>query len=431
MYEGVTPSLEGELAESQRLINPTVREYIPMSVFSNTMEAFLQTWLKQFKGDRVKIAQESSHFGNYLMEVNRELQGQLSASDWRKYSTLLRTLVDQHQFWIPTATAKELLGSVWGLEAPIRNRSVCCRDQLSQKVALAYVRACLKAYPAQFGGGLHDCYAELMGDVRYRGVFRPLGRHIIRTLWPELQQASLGREMEAKISRAWGMVASRKDTGLDWSGPASEIPSTPESVPPSNMALDDDVEDLIRAMEAEGNRTFRALHFEELYRACTSEAIRARYGNDLLRPYLGLWTPPQGGPPLVLLCSISGPNLEGQTAYAGCKFGHSGNPEIKHQDLESEIGDVWGTVHGKARIKAVKYVEGAYGRYWINVKGHPDSLNVPFVLKNHQILLVTEEEYKRRKKVAQREMERGSPMDIQGPDGPHVFDVKPPKKTAA
>ena len=147
----------------------------------------------------------------------------------------------------------------------------------------------------------------------------------------------------------------------------------------------------------------------------------------LYHEHLSMW--------LLVMCSKSGLNEEGLNVYAGGKYGSGGTSEVNHRDWESVIGDLWvPTQQGEPKmlIKALPYVEGGYGKYWINVEGMPkgqgDVLKAFFVTENHCLRIVSEKEYFRQRSIARREPDL-SPDPSKSPKG--FFNVKAPRQSEA
>lgn len=407
--------------------------------FSSTAQLFFTTFVKS----AFELLKSAEDKGKYLRRVHEGLN--LSPQDWGKYSLTLKPLLGTYQWEIPPDDHGYIARQVWNVPLPApRQRPICCRDKLVQTLAMQYVKTFQQLHPEFIWRLMLNVCAAMMTPSKPSRLFRSLGFELVEMVLSQSPEAeaTLSFAPEAEwtwIAQAWDRVKRRGYGSLPKQKPQDlaqlkqvlrQIKKLDPTSEPQQLTLNkidpaDDEADVAKQLdEVLADDTYKAYQtdYKLLLNLCY-ERFKTQYKESRQRPYLCVYKHPGLGL-LFVVCSIKGSNVKKQIVLANGRFGHSGETEVVFQDLESIIGpsDDQDEYGARTRIKAVKYVEGGYGKYWINIKdpSRPknDVFEAYFILKNEEVVVVPKAVYDRRVRQARK--------NPQAPQVMPTFDIVHP-----
>jgi hypothetical protein len=114
-----------------------------------------------------------------------------------------------------------------------------------------------------------------------------------------------------------------------------------------------------------------------------------------LRPYICVYESALHGK-VVLMATVRGKSQGGKRAYCSSKIGATGEQEVilKHQKSLVPSIDFSDDRGREVDIRVRPYVENSHGKCWVHVEGQSDIFEFFFVLRDGQIVQVTEAETK-------------------------------------
>lgn len=364
----------------------------------------------------------------------------------------------------------------WQLPQPNdREKPVCCNSQLVGSVAEVVVAALEERFRPYLEDALLAIFTKIAKEEQLQeasrkeqaqrwklhgrpeeeteedgtrfNLFRPLGRALIK----RIDLTTVPEDKRTVVDKAWNLVKGT-ESYLNWGEDEIGLNDTNPPPPPEEPTPVSDIDIFLEDLDVdfdfptglkdlkdlEEDNMFKSLEtpsFQALKRRCWA-AFEQQYKGSMKRPYVCLWdtaldkegTANSSLNLMLVLCKIKGVNSRNQTVHGGFKFGHSGKSEALQRNLEDICHVVWKTSQTEPNstidFKAVPYIEGGYGKYWIHVekpgKKKNDVMEAFFVLKDRKIHIVSEEVYKEAKDRARRG------VDIEKPPPLGTFDILDP-----